>query len=263
MLTIDIDDFKTVNEGLGHSRGDEAIVEVGRRLRGVLRPSDTVARLGGDEFAILLEDLSEPAGATGVAERIMLALSSPVKVTGGEVELAASIGVAVSGAQLDDADELDPRRRPRDVRREVRGQGALPLVRGLDAVRRRRAPGARARPQARDPARRARGPLPARRRHDDRPRARRRGARALDASRARPDLPGRVHPARRAERDDRAARPAHARARMRRPAGAAPWLRRAGHGRQRQPVGRRAARARARRAPRELHGGGRASRAAA
>ena len=106
MLIVDVDDFKSVNEGLGHSRGDEALIEVGRRLRGVLRPSDTVARLGGDEFAILLEDLSEPAGATGVAERILLALSTPVKVAGGEVELAASIGVAVSGAQLDDADEL-------------------------------------------------------------------------------------------------------------------------------------------------------------
>jgi diguanylate cyclase (GGDEF)-like protein len=106
VLIIDVDDFKSVNEGLGHSRGDEALVEVGRRLRGILRPSDTVARLGGDEFAILLEDLSEHHGATGVAERIVLALSTPVKVTGGEVELAASVGVAVSGAQLNDADEL-------------------------------------------------------------------------------------------------------------------------------------------------------------
>ena len=106
VLLVDLDDFKSVNESLGHSRGDEALVEIGRRLRGVLRPSDTIARLGGDEFGILLEELSGPNGATGVAERILLALSSPVKVTGGEVELAASIGVAVASDQLGDADEL-------------------------------------------------------------------------------------------------------------------------------------------------------------
>ena len=106
VLLVDLDDFKTLNEGLGHSRGDEALIEVGRRLRGVVRPSDTVARLGGDEFALLVEDLEDNAGATGVAERILLALSGPVTVAGRDVELSASIGVATSGEQLHDADDL-------------------------------------------------------------------------------------------------------------------------------------------------------------
>jgi diguanylate cyclase (GGDEF)-like protein len=74
-LFIDLDDFKAFNDSLGHSRGDEVLLEVSRRLRSVLRPSDTVARLGGDEFAVLVEDLTEPHGATSVAERILLALS--------------------------------------------------------------------------------------------------------------------------------------------------------------------------------------------
>ena len=67
VLFIDLDDFKAFNDTLGHSRGDEVLLEVSRRLRSVLRPSDTVARLGGDEFAVLVEDLAEPHGATSVA----------------------------------------------------------------------------------------------------------------------------------------------------------------------------------------------------
>ena len=106
VLFIDLDDFKTFNDTLGHSRGDEVLLEVSRRLRSVLRPSDTVARLGGDEFAVLVEDLAEPHGATSVAERILLALSRPVDLRGRRLELSASVGVAVSGGDLSDADEL-------------------------------------------------------------------------------------------------------------------------------------------------------------
>jgi diguanylate cyclase (GGDEF)-like protein len=106
VLVIDLDDFKAFNDSLGHSRGDEVLVEVGRRLRGVLRPSDTVARVGGDEFAVLLEDIAEPSGVTGVAERILMVLSSPVKIAGRQLEVSASIGVAVSGGELSDADEF-------------------------------------------------------------------------------------------------------------------------------------------------------------
>jgi diguanylate cyclase (GGDEF)-like protein len=106
VLFVDLDDFKAINDSFGHSRGDEVLVEVGRRIRGVLRPSDTVARLGGDEFAVLLEDVPEPAIATGVAERILLALARPVTIAGRDLEVAASIGVALSGAELHDAGEL-------------------------------------------------------------------------------------------------------------------------------------------------------------
>jgi diguanylate cyclase (GGDEF)-like protein len=106
VLFIDVDDLKSVNDSHGHSRGDEVLVEIGRRIGGVLRPSDTVARLSGDEFAVLLDDLHEPAAATRVAERILLALSCPVTIAGAELEVGASVGVAVSGPQLHDTDTL-------------------------------------------------------------------------------------------------------------------------------------------------------------
>ena len=106
VLLIDVDDFKSVNDSMGHSRGDEVIVEIGRRIGGVLRPRDTVARLGGDGFAVLVDELAEPQAAMRVAERILLVLSSPVTVTDAQVELAASVGVAVSTDQSEDADEL-------------------------------------------------------------------------------------------------------------------------------------------------------------
>ena len=73
----------------------------------VLRPSDTVARLGGDEFAVLVEDLAEPHGATSVAERILLrALAPGRRSAGAGSSSSASVGVAVSGGDLSDADEL-------------------------------------------------------------------------------------------------------------------------------------------------------------
>jgi diguanylate cyclase (GGDEF)-like protein len=106
VVFIDLDDFKSFNDTLGHSLGDEVLIEVGRRLRGVLRPSDTLARLGADEFAVLLEDLREPHGATSVSERILLALAQPVEIRGHRLELSASLGVAVSGDDLCDPDEL-------------------------------------------------------------------------------------------------------------------------------------------------------------
>ena len=106
VLFLDLDDFKSINDSLGHSRGDEVLVETGRRLRGVLRPSDTVARLGGDEFAVLLDDVADQRIASGVAERILLALGPPVTVAGRDVDVTASIGVAVATPELNDADEL-------------------------------------------------------------------------------------------------------------------------------------------------------------
>jgi diguanylate cyclase (GGDEF)-like protein len=106
VLFVDIDNLKVVNDSLGHSRGDDVLTEVGRRIGSVLRPSDTVARLGGDEFAVLLDELAEPAAATRVAERILLVLSGPVTVDGAELDIGASIGIAVSGPESHDTDTL-------------------------------------------------------------------------------------------------------------------------------------------------------------
>ena len=97
VLFMDLDDFKTINDSLGHAAGDRLLGEVGERLRTCLRTPDTAARLGGDEFAILLEDGGEGVGAADVAVRILTALEAPFQLDGKEVFVRASIGIATSG----------------------------------------------------------------------------------------------------------------------------------------------------------------------
>ena len=97
VLFMDLDDFKTINDSLGHAAGDRLLGEVGERLRTCLRTPDTAARLGGDEFAILLEDGGESVGAADVAGRILQALDGPFLLDGKEVFVRASIGIATSG----------------------------------------------------------------------------------------------------------------------------------------------------------------------
>ncbi len=98
VVFIDLDDFKTVNDSLGHLAGDELLRKLAARLQASLRMSDTAARLGGDEFAVLLEDLGDSAGAVLFVERIRDALLEPLKLEGREMRVGASIGVAVGGA---------------------------------------------------------------------------------------------------------------------------------------------------------------------
>ena len=92
-ILIDLDDFKTVNDTLGHPVGDELLIEVARRLRTAMRPDDLVARLGGDEFAVLLPR-SDARQAAEVAARIVEALSPPVRLGDRELAANASVGVA-------------------------------------------------------------------------------------------------------------------------------------------------------------------------
>jgi diguanylate cyclase (GGDEF)-like protein/PAS domain S-box-containing protein len=96
VLMLDLDNFKTVNDGLGHAAGDALLVEVSRRLGTWVRAGDTAARLGGDEFAILLEDLANPAGATSAADGIRDAFRAPFTVGGRVLTITATIGVATS-----------------------------------------------------------------------------------------------------------------------------------------------------------------------
>ena len=96
VLFVDLDDFKAINDSLGHQAGDRVLQEVGERLRTTVRPGDTVARLGGDEFAFLLEDVSDPADAEEVADRVAISLGAPLAVGGVEVALRASVGIAVA-----------------------------------------------------------------------------------------------------------------------------------------------------------------------
>jgi diguanylate cyclase (GGDEF)-like protein len=95
VLFIDLDGFKAVNDSRGHASGDTLLTTIAQRLRACARPSDTVARLGGDEFAILIEYLDAPETATSLAHRVIEALSEPIEVGDGPVQVGASVGVAV------------------------------------------------------------------------------------------------------------------------------------------------------------------------
>ena len=96
VLFMDLDDFKTVNDSLGHAAGDEILRQIGVRLEGCLRTADTVARLGGDEFAVLLEDSVSDVEILDVASRIIEILGPPFSLEGREVFVRASVGIAVS-----------------------------------------------------------------------------------------------------------------------------------------------------------------------
>jgi diguanylate cyclase (GGDEF)-like protein/PAS domain S-box-containing protein len=102
VLFLDLDDFKRVNDTLGHAAGDALLREVGTRLVGALSASHTIARLGGDEFAVLIEEVREPEVAAGVADRVLAALQTPFGVEGRSVFVTASMGIAIGN----DADEL-------------------------------------------------------------------------------------------------------------------------------------------------------------
>ena len=106
VLFIDLDDFKMVNDGLGHLVGDRLLAEAGERICRAVRAPDTVARLGGDEFAVLLEDVDTAAAAT-TAERVRLALSQPFPVADGHaVHVGASVGLLAGTAGEGSAEEL-------------------------------------------------------------------------------------------------------------------------------------------------------------
>jgi diguanylate cyclase (GGDEF)-like protein len=96
VMVLDLDGFKRVNDTLGHSAGDDLLIEIGRRLKSVLRESDTAGRLGGDEFAILIEELQNLDDARHVADRIMATLRPPVILDNKEMTVLGSMGVAVS-----------------------------------------------------------------------------------------------------------------------------------------------------------------------
>ena len=106
ILLLDLDRFKTINDSLGHSTGDELLVAIGERIVGCLRSGDTAARLGGDEFVILLEDVAELSEATGLAARIIEELSAPFDLSGREVGIRASVGIVLHRTGPITADDL-------------------------------------------------------------------------------------------------------------------------------------------------------------
>ena len=99
VLWLDLDDFKRVNDSLGHAAGDQLLREVSVRLRSVLRPGDLAARLGGDEFAVVLDSVRTPEDALRAGERVLLTLSPPIDVGDRVVAVRASVGVAVASGE--------------------------------------------------------------------------------------------------------------------------------------------------------------------
>jgi diguanylate cyclase (GGDEF)-like protein/PAS domain S-box-containing protein len=106
VLFLDLDRFKVVNDSLGHLTGDQLLIGVARRLETTLRQVDTVARLGGDEFVVLLEDIADVGHATATAERIQELLQEPFRLDDNEVFTTASIGIAVSRAGQERAQDI-------------------------------------------------------------------------------------------------------------------------------------------------------------
>lgn len=106
LLFIDVDNFKLINDSLGHAAGDKLLTEAAARLRSCVRAQDTVARLGGDEFVVVLELLAGADDAVPVAKAITHQFSRPFQLDGREVVVTASIGVALGEAGQDDADSL-------------------------------------------------------------------------------------------------------------------------------------------------------------
>src|SRR4051794_34237372 len=106
LLFVDLDDFKVVNDTLGHAAGDALLTAVAARLRGCLRSADTAARLGGDEFALLLEEVVDPSEGERVAARVLDTMRRPFSLHGEPVHVNVSVGLVVVGAGSMSVDEL-------------------------------------------------------------------------------------------------------------------------------------------------------------
>jgi diguanylate cyclase (GGDEF)-like protein/PAS domain S-box-containing protein len=210
ILFMDLDDFKTINDSLGHAAGDRMLAEVGERVKNSLRQADTAARLGGDEFAVLLEDGGDGVDAAEVAARILASLEGPFHLEGKEVFARASIGIATADAQTGGPEGAEELLRNADVAMYMAkeaGKGRYqvfePAMHDTGAA----TPGAEGRPAARGRQRRVRPALPTGDRARDRAGRGSGGARPLAASHARHDPAPGLHPTGRGDRDDRLARP--------------------------------------------------------
>jgi len=103
LLFVDLDDFKAINDTLGHVTGDDLLRVVAQRLESAVRGGDLVARLGGDEFAIVINEDDGPVGPLTMADRILRALEPPVTMQGQQFSIEASVGITSSaGCSVED-----------------------------------------------------------------------------------------------------------------------------------------------------------------
>ena len=128
---LDLDEFKEINDVLGHDVGDDMLVAVARRLLAIVRPSDTVARLGGDEFVVVCDIESGEEEMLAIADRISTALARPYRIDGRTLRALASVGgVFADNPDTDPVQAAEPGRR-RHVRRQVESTSGTPLHDGL------------------------------------------------------------------------------------------------------------------------------------
>jgi diguanylate cyclase (GGDEF)-like protein len=106
VLYVDLDGFKAVNDAFGHDAGDELLCEVARALARCIRPGDELARLGGDEFAVLMNDVGDRSEVAAVGERLLAEIGATARPAGRASPLGASVGAALGGPELEDAQEL-------------------------------------------------------------------------------------------------------------------------------------------------------------
>jgi diguanylate cyclase (GGDEF)-like protein/PAS domain S-box-containing protein len=106
VLFIDLDDFKQINDRMGHAVGDRLLVTVGRRLQSCLRDTDTVARIGGDEFTVLIEAAESLREITAITERLLEALKPPIALGQHKVRITVSVGIATSDSGMRRAEDL-------------------------------------------------------------------------------------------------------------------------------------------------------------
>ncbi len=105
VLFLDLDDFKTVNDTLGHGQGDRLLVEVARRISDAIRPEDTACRLSGDEFAVLLDEIGDIEHASEVAARVLQRISDPIHIDR-ELSVTASLGLAMVDAEVREVEDV-------------------------------------------------------------------------------------------------------------------------------------------------------------
>src|SRR5262249_34405124 len=106
VLFIDLDNFKNINDSMGHEARDSLLKTIAERLNAAPRREDTIARIGGDEFTLLLENLSSVEEATQTAERILAQLQTPIALDGREIFASASVGIAYSDDLSVQSDDL-------------------------------------------------------------------------------------------------------------------------------------------------------------